>query len=95
MEDADFKELCQSVKEAGAMRRGKPKTSAEIFELEEKLEQIKNWCKAYPVKIFPEPDFKVVREALRPHNISLAAVSASNMRYVLKGIQEIIDGKRH
>lgn len=62
-----------------------------IEELEEKLERIKTWCNAYPVDIFPEPDFKLVQKALKEHGITLDAVCASNFRFVLKGIKDIVD----
>ena len=55
------------------------------------MDDIKRWIKAYPLKIFPEPDFKKVHKVLREHDISLDAVSASNMRHVLNGIKGIIE----
>jgi len=61
------------------------------MDCEEKLQQIKNWCEAYPLDVFPEPDFKKVHKILRENGLSLDAVSASNMRHVLRGIQKIID----
>lgn len=61
-----------------------------IAELEDKMEKINNWCEAYPLKIFPEPDFKKVREVLKSNGLTLDAVSASNMRHVLNGIKEIL-----
>jgi hypothetical protein len=61
-------------------------------EIEKKLEKIKAWCEAYPYDIFPEPDFKKAHEVLKENGVSLDAISASNMRHVLKGIQKIIMG---
>jgi len=58
---------------------------------EDKLRRIKTWCEAYPLDVFPEPDMNEARLALTFSGISLDAVSASNMRHVLKGIREIID----
>lgn len=58
---------------------------------EEKMQAIKRWCEAYPLDIFPEPDFKKAAKALNEHGITLDAISASSMRHVLKGIQKIID----
>ena len=57
-----------------------------------KLQDIHQWCDAYPLDIFPEPDFKAVRSALAEHDITIDAVTASNMRHVLDGIRKIIDG---
>ena len=59
--------------------------------LQTKLDEIENWCKAYPVDIFPEPDMDKVRSALTPWGITIDSVSASMMRHVLKGIQAIIN----
>ena len=56
----------------------------------DKMHRIKTWIDAYPLKIFPEPDFKEVHRILQEHGISLDSISASNMRHVLKGIQKII-----
>ena len=58
--------------------------------MENALAQIYNWSKAYPLKNFPEPDFQRARELLEAGGISLDSVSASNMRYVLEGIREIV-----
>ena len=54
------------------------------------LQQIDNWAKAYPLDVFPEPDFKRVREVLEAAGITLDSVSASNMRHVIKGVERIV-----
>ena len=54
------------------------------------LQTIKQWCDAYPVDVFPEPDMELARQGLAEVGITLDAVSASNMRHVLKGVGEII-----
>ena len=55
------------------------------------LQQIDNWAKAYPLDVFPEPDFKRVREALEAAGITLDSVSASNMRHVITGVARIVE----
>ena len=60
--------------------------------LKDKLEEIVQWANAYPVSVFPEPDFTKARELLEAGGMTLDAVSASNMRHVLRGILEIIEG---
>lgn len=55
------------------------------------LERIQTWAKAYPLKIFPEPDLKKVAKALKDNGLTIDAVAASNMRYVLKGVSDIVD----
>jgi len=64
---------------------------SELEKLQDKMYQIKTWIDAYPLKIFPEPDFKKAHEILKQHGMTLDAISASNMRHVLKGIKEIIE----
>ena len=68
-------------------------SSERIEELENMRDKIKNWCDAYPVKIFPEPDFGKVRKVLEKNGMTLDAISASNMRYVLDGIKKILEEK--
>lgn len=64
---------------------------AEIALLRTALEKIDNWAKTYPLKAFPEPDFKKVAEVLKAAGLSLDAVSASNMRHVVVGIKAIVE----
>ncbi len=54
------------------------------------LHEIKSWINAYPLDVFPEPDFGEVNFALEEAGLSLSQVSASNMRHVLNGIDKII-----
>lgn len=60
-----------------------------IDTLEEALRRIVEWCAAYPVEIFPEPDWVKVRALLEAGGITLGSVAASNMRHVLDGINVI------
>src|SRR5574343_185614 len=60
-------------------------------QMEMALQQIDNWAKAYPLDVFPEPDFKRVREVLEAAGITLDSVSASNMRHVITGIARIVE----
>jgi len=57
-----------------------------------KIHRIQTWIDAYPLKIFPDPNFKRAHEILMGHGISLDSISASNMRHVLNGIKEILEG---
>ena len=68
---------------------------ARIKELEQKLEgledalnQVNNWCKAYPIEVFTEPDWDEVKEKLG--STLLTQVSGSNMRHITNGITKII-----
>ena len=57
--------------------------------MEAYLEAISAWGDAYPLVVFPEPDFKKVRELLEAGGITLDCVSASNMRHVVEGVAKI------
>jgi hypothetical protein len=52
---------------------------------------IKGWCEAYPIAVFPEPDFKKAHEALKANGMTLDAISASNMKHVITQVQKMID----
>lgn len=56
----------------------------------DKLHRIETWCNAYPLSVFPEPDFAKAHEVLKAAGMTLDAISASNMRHVLKGVAAII-----
>lgn len=62
----------------------------DLDEALEALTQIEQWAEAYPLTVFPEPDFVKVRELLEAGGITLDSVSASNMRHVLKGVAGIV-----
>jgi hypothetical protein len=62
---------------------------AEIERLEDALHRIEQWSRAYPLKVFPEPDFERVHELLKAGGISIDSVSASNMRHVVEGVGKI------
>jgi hypothetical protein len=53
------------------------------------LEQIVQWAKAYPLAVFPEPDFVKARALLEAGGMAIDAISASNMRHVIEGVGEI------
>ena len=55
----------------------------------EALQRIEQWSKAYPLDIFPEPDFKKAAELLKAGGITLDAISASCMRHVVEHVGEI------
>lgn len=54
---------------------------------EEALQKIQSWCEAYPLDIFPEPDWDEVESRLGPKLLTL--VSASNMRHVVEGVAKL------
>lgn len=61
-----------------------------IDQLETVLNRLRSWARAYPLDVFPEPDFIKVRELLAAGGITIDAVSASNMRHVIYEVQKMI-----
>ena len=62
-----------------------------LGEAEAKLNKIQSWIDAYPLEVFPEPDFEKAARVLKENGMTIDAISASNMRHVLKGISDIIN----
>lgn len=62
---------------------------AQVERLEDALRKIFSWSQAYPVEMFPEPDFAKVRELLAAGGIAIDCVSASNMRHVIEGVEQL------
>lgn len=54
------------------------------------LEKLQNWADAYPLTVFPEPDFAKAHALLQAGGMTLDAISASNMRHVISGVREIV-----
>ena len=59
-------------------------------ELVEVLQEINEWAKAYPITIFPEPDFNKAHKVLTENGMTLDAISASNMRHVLTQVEKMV-----
>jgi hypothetical protein len=63
---------------------------AKVAALKTQLTRIKEWCNAYPLEQFPEPDMQRFLIALGPQLLS--ELSAHNYRHVLNEIKAIIEG---
>ncbi len=63
----------------------------DVEEIKEKLHKIRQWCDAYPLDVFPEPDLKKAADVLKANGITIDTISASNMRHVLNGVKKILD----
>ena len=61
----------------------------ELDDKDEALHKIESWSRAYPLDIFPEPDWKRATELLKAGGITMDAVSAHCMRHVVEGVGEI------
>ncbi len=55
------------------------------------LEHIRMWLEAYPLSIFPEPDFGKAHKVLTENGMTLDAISASIMRHVITQVKEMVD----
>ena len=90
----DYAKLEAQVAEAdfnfGGWRAIKKRLEAQVAALEAQLTRIKEWCNAYPLEQFPEPDMQRFLIALGPQLLS--ELSAHNYRHVLNGIKAIIEG---
>ena len=64
-------------------------TEDRIDKLEQALHKIESWSRAYPLKIFPEPDLVKACALLEAGGITLDAISAHAMRHVIEGVGEI------
>lgn len=71
------------------MTRRAEQAEARLADAEDALQKIVDWSEAYPLSVFPEPDFKKANEVLKANGMTLDAISASNMRHVVKGVGEI------
>jgi hypothetical protein len=60
-----------------------------IDELESALHHIVQWANAYPLDIFPEPDWRKAAKLLNAGGITLDSVAAGVARHVVTGIGEI------
>ena len=63
------------------------KAEQENVALRAKLQQISDWCEAYPLDVFTEPDMVEVRKLLG--DTLLTQLSAHNFRHVIDGIKQI------
>lgn len=66
----------------------------ECERLNDTLDKLVQWSDAYPIAVFPEPDFLKAQKVLSENGMTLDAISASNMRRVIIGVREIIDAAR-
>lgn len=67
-----------------------------IDELEDDIHKVINWCKAYPTDIFPEPkkeDWIIATKILKDSGYHLVNFSLGFTRYVLEGIEKILQEK--
>lgn len=70
---------------------GDAEDAARLDRMESALDQIQAWASAYPIGMFPEPDWAASAKVLNDAGLSLDAISAANMRHVITRVQEIAD----
>ncbi len=78
-------------KHLGAVQSPPAALTAEQERAVEAIEQLSQWARAYPLKNFPEPDMVRAHELLQAGGMSIDSISASNMRYVITQVIEIVD----
>jgi len=61
-------------------------TEDRVERLETALQKIVQWSEAYPLDIFPEPDWEKVAALCEAGGVSLDAISAHCMRQVVRGV---------
>ena len=61
----------------------------EIERLQAALHEIDQWSRAYPFRIFPEPDFEKAHELLQVGGMTVDAISATAIRRAIEGVGEI------
>ena len=66
------------------------KQAEQLDTMEDALRQIDNWAQAYPLEVFPKPDFKRAHAVLTAHGMTLDSISADSMRHVLEEIKGIV-----
>jgi hypothetical protein len=83
-------ELARLESQLEAVRLAKPAPEQLPEALQEQIDRVFVWADAYPLDVFPEPDFKRVHEVLRANGLSLDCVSASNMRHVITRVRDAL-----
>lgn len=92
LEADNYDELADGVVKAAYRQQAEAAIEATPLEqYEDALHSVRSWIDAYPLAIFPEPDFRRAAELLKAGGMTLDAVSASNMRHVLTGVRAILD----
>jgi hypothetical protein len=57
---------------------------ADSDRMHDALWHIRAWCEAYPLEVFPEPDFAAIRERIGDE--AMSALHASWARHIVSGI---------
>jgi hypothetical protein len=60
-----------------------------IEQLEEALHHIVRWSEAYPLDVFPVPDWKKAAELLQAGGMTLDSISGTVMRDMVAAVGEI------
>jgi len=68
---------------------GYPETADTVDDLTDALQRIVQWSEAYPLDIFPKPDYAKARQLLEAGGMTLDAISADCMRHVVEGVGKI------
>lgn len=69
------------------LREQQRASNERIVELEELLHRIADWCAAYPLEVFPEPNLQADKELLG--DAEFTRLNVHSMRHVVEGIAKI------
>lgn len=75
----------------GLTEKGKDQEAYAIDRAMEIVQVLQQWSQAYPLDIFPPPDWEQVHRALRQVDVSGSALAADCMRYVVKTMHDRAD----
>ena len=87
--DVSLTEVHRLLADAEALLAENASLQQRVEGQEDGLQRIVAWSEAYPLDVFPEPDFKKAHELLKAGGMTLDAISASNMRHVVEGVGKI------
>lgn len=59
---------------------------AALEDRDEALRKIESWSRAYPLDIFPEPDWKKAAQLLNAGGMTLDRISGACMRHVIESV---------
>ena len=55
-------------------------------QIETFLYRIESWSRAYPVEVFPKPDWSKANEILKQHGMGVTSLAADSMRHVVESM---------
>jgi len=63
---------------------------SEVGRLNDVIGLLRNWVKAYPLDMFPEPDLELARKLLTDGGVSYDALNVYSMRHVITELERLL-----